>query len=294
MPKMLVVDDSPVDRRFAATLLEEAGFQVVTADNGRKGLEAIAQEHPDVVLTDMQMPEIDGLELVIRVRQQFPSLPVILMTAHGSERFAVKALQNGAASYVPKFHLGQDLVSTVQDVLSVAHSGSEQRRIFTWLEGVELRYVIGAEINGMQNLIGHIEMYLRNMNLCDDGDLVRVGTALHEALVNAVEHGNLELDSRLKEDGSAAFRELAVARSIQKPYCDRHVNVLVKLTRDEAVISICDEGKGFDPSQLPDPTDPENLDRPSGRGLLLIRTFMDEVRFSPNGNEITLIKRRTR
>ena len=56
---------------------------------------------------------------------------------------------------------------------------------------------------------------------------------------------------------------------------------------------IRDEGPGFDPSKLPDPTDARNLGKPSGRGLLLIRTFMDEVGYNPSGNEIRLIKRRT-
>jgi len=53
-----------------------------------------------------------------------------------------------------------------------------------------------------------------------------------------------------------------------------------------------DEGPGFDPSALPDPTDPENLLKPCGRGVMLIRTFMDQVNFSAKGNEITMVKRR--
>jgi anti-sigma regulatory factor (Ser/Thr protein kinase) len=57
-------------------------------------------------------------------------------------------------------------------------------------------------------------------------------------------------------------------------------------------ITICDEGPGFDPSSLPDPTDPENIGKISGRGLLLIRTFMDDVKFNDSGNEITLFKRK--
>jgi anti-sigma regulatory factor (Ser/Thr protein kinase) len=61
----------------------------------------------------------------------------------------------------------------------------------------------------------------------------------------------------------------------------------------EAVFVVRDEGKGFDPLQIPNPIDAENLDKPSGRGLLLIRTFMDEVRHNGQGNEITMIKRRT-
>jgi anti-sigma regulatory factor (Ser/Thr protein kinase) len=63
-------------------------------------------------------------------------------------------------------------------------------------------------------------------------------------------------------------------------------------SRDEAVYVVRDEGPGFDPSILPDPTDPSNLEKVSGRGLLLIRTFMDEIHHDDSGREITMIKRR--
>ena len=77
-------------------------------------------------------------------------------------------------------------------------------------------------------------------------------------------------------------------------YADRirRIHVLVTLSPSEARFVIRDEGPGFDPESVPDPTDPANLERESGRGLLLMRTFMDEVRFNQAGNEVTLIKRR--
>ena len=64
-----------------------------------------------------------------------------------------------------------------------------------------------------------------------------------------------------------------------------------KLCREEAVFVVQDEGPGFDPSSLPDPTEPANLERVSGRGVLLMRTFMDEVSYNQVGNEVTLVKR---
>jgi anti-sigma regulatory factor (Ser/Thr protein kinase) len=64
------------------------------------------------------------------------------------------------------------------------------------------------------------------------------------------------------------------------------------MTRLEAVFAIRDEGQGFDPASLPDPTDPANLERISGRGLLLIQTFMDKVEHNESGNQITMTKRR--
>jgi anti-sigma regulatory factor (Ser/Thr protein kinase) len=70
--------------------------------------------------------------------------------------------------------------------------------------------------------------------------------------------------------------------------------VTARLALEEAVWVIRDKGSGFDPSKLADPTDPENLLKSSGRGLFLIRTFMDEAHHSESGNQITMIKRRGR
>jgi anti-sigma regulatory factor (Ser/Thr protein kinase) len=92
-------------------------------------------------------------------------------------------------------------------------------------------------------------------------------------------------------DGSA-FRRLADRRRGEAPYRDRRVRVSARVGPDRATFVIADQGAGFDVAKLPDPTDPENLLLAHGRGVLLMRTFMDEVRFNDAGNRVTLVKRR--
>jgi anti-sigma regulatory factor (Ser/Thr protein kinase) len=116
--------------------------------------------------------------------------------------------------------------------------------------------------------------------------------ALSEALANAIYHGNLELSSDLKEDGT--FHQEARERSQREPYCLRKVQLTACVEKKWARWVVRDEGPGFDPDAVPDPTDPTNIERPSGRGLLLIRTFMDEVHHNDVGNEITMVKRADR
>ena len=77
-----------------------------------------------------------------------------------------------------------------------------------------------------------------------------------------------------------------------EPFARRRLTVRARMAPDKAEFVVADEGPGFDPSLLPDPTDPANLECIGGRGLLLIRTFMDDVRFNAAGNRITLIKNR--
>ena len=127
MATVLIVDDSPLDRRLASRMLEEIGLRVTCAEHGREALEKMGHSIPDMVLTDMQMPEMDGLQLVEEIGKRHPATPVIVMTAFGSEETAVVALQKGAASYVPKHNLARDLVNTVKNVLSVARAKRETR-----------------------------------------------------------------------------------------------------------------------------------------------------------------------
>jgi anti-sigma regulatory factor (Ser/Thr protein kinase) len=142
-------------------------------------------------------------------------------------------------------------------------------------------------------LLAELDEAAARLGLFDETTAGCVAVALTEALVNGIQHGNLELDSRLRQDDEKTYFRIAEFRRGQPPYRDRRLHVRARLSRRGAVYVIRDEGPGFDPSRLPDPTDPANLERAGGRGLFLIRAYMDEVAFNRAGNRITLIKRRT-
>jgi anti-sigma regulatory factor (Ser/Thr protein kinase) len=129
------------------------------------------------------------------------------------------------------------------------------------------------------------------MGICDEVEVTQVGVALAEALGNAIEHGNLEIAGELRSD-LEAHGALMRERKGCPPWCDRRVRVRARLTREEARFTIRDEGPGFDPGTLPDPRDPEMMQRVHGRGVLLMRSFMDEVTWNDAGNEVILVKRR--
>ena len=274
-------------------MLEEIGLHVVCAANGQEALGRIAEVPPDIVLTDMQMPEMNGLELVEQIGRRYPFVPVIVMTAYGSEDLAVQALRRGAASYVPKHNLSRDLINTVENVLSVARARRETRSMLDSMTRLEAQFVLGNTVEGLDALIGHLKEQLRQIGLFGERDILRAGTAVYEALMNAIEHGNLELAAEERDHEGTFYRRLVEERSRHSPFRSRHVHLRVCLTRSEAMFSVRDEGLGFDPGMLRDPLDSDNVGQVSGRGLFLIRTFMDEVFFNEAGNEITMVKRRT-
>ena len=291
--KLLVVDDGVVDRRLAGAIAERTlGWKVVYADSGRSALEVMEAESPRVILTDLIMPEMDGLQLVAAVRRRWPLVPVVLMTAYGSEEIALRALRDGAASYVPKKNLGEDLASTLEQVLSAAQGESRHRRLLSGLGKAELHFTLENDRALIPPLVAHLQQYLNYMSMCDATGRTRVGVALEEALLNAMFHGNLEVHSDLRQECEDRYYEVAEERRHSPPYCHRQVRCVARLSRDEVVYSVTDDGPGFDPQALPDPTDPANLERIGGRGLLLIRTFMDAVEFSAGGQQITMVKKR--
>lgn len=295
MATVLVVDDSAVDRRMAGSLLEKMqNIKAAYASDGKEALALIKEQTPDLVLTDLLMPEMDGLELTKQIREQHPLVPVILMTAFGSEDIAIQALQRGAASYVPKKKLASDLAETVQSVLTISQAGRSQQRLLECLTQTESRFLLDNDPTLIPPLLGYLQENLVRMNICDEIGKIRVSVALQEALVNAIYHGNLEVSSSLREQDDKAYQKLIEDRRHMKPYRSRRVEIIAKESPGEATYIIRDEGPGFDPSSLPDPTDPSNLERVTGRGLLLIRTFMDQVHHNEQGNQVTLVKRRDR
>lgn len=293
MATVLVVDDSAVDRRLAGGHLEKVeGLKPVYAANGQEALDILQRTPADCVVTDLQMGEMDGLQLVTAIRQKHPHIPVILMTAHGSEEIAVAALQKGAASYVPKRNLAQELADTVENVLSMAKTRQQQQRLLDcWIQS-ESQYMLENDLTLVPSLIAHLQDNLGRIRMCDETGLIRVAVALNEALTNAVVHGNLEIATPPSGMDEKSLRKIVAERRQQEPFRDRRITVIVEESRSEAVYVIQDDGPGFNPSALPEPNDPTTLDKTAGRGLMLIRTFMDEVFHNDTGNQITLVKRR--
>ena len=124
---ILLIDDESDLLRLWKLRLESNGYAVVTAESGEEGLAAFAAWKPDVVLTDLRMPGIDGMALFEAVRQQNKSIPVIIITAHGSIPEAVEATRQGVFSFLTKPIDGSALVAEVEKAL-ILSSGTPENR----------------------------------------------------------------------------------------------------------------------------------------------------------------------
>jgi len=296
MATVLVVDDSAVDRRLVAGLLKQGNLQVELAQTGREALDCLRATPVDLVVTDLQMPELDGLGLVRHIRDHGPHVPVILITAHGSEDLAIEALHAGAASYVPKSELAQSLGQVVDEVLALTRENRYYERLNNCQTRAEFTFLLENDTQLIDPIVDLVQQVVASLGLCDTTGKLRTGMALQQALANAIVHGNLELTSDEVQEAREAMvtgrgRGMLEQRQNQAPYRDRRVLVDLRISRDEARFVVRDDGKGFDVKQfgLDGPNDAE-LKR--GRGIRLMRMFMDEVTFNDRGNEVMMVKRR--
>ena len=141
-------------------------------------------------------------------------------------------------------------------------------------------------------MVSFLQRMLRCLPLGSETERLRVGLAVEAALLNALYHGNLEIGSengRVDDDRRA---ELLRERCYMEPYRDRRIHLTANINRERAEFIIRDDGNGFDTSGI-DPLAPTiGADPTSGRGLALMHTIMDAVKFSDRGNEVTMIRNR--
>jgi len=113
-PTVLIVEDDPATRRLYKFLLNNGGYVVIEADDGLVALELLAQHHCDLVITDLNMPRMDGIALIKAIRRDYPALYVILVTAFGTPDVEKQALRIGANDYLTKPFEFDELAHRVQ------------------------------------------------------------------------------------------------------------------------------------------------------------------------------------
>lgn len=302
MAKILLVEDSPTQAAQISMLLEAAEHEVVHALNGQLGLDELRRQSLDIVVTDLEMPEVNGLQLVEMMRDDFSHIPSILVTGHGSEELAAEALQLGAAGYVPKNRMSELLNNTIIDVLGVIRTDASYAKLISTLRKNVFVFDLPNDPLLISPLVGLLMQVSSGMELLPSIDMVRLGVAVEHALANAMLHGNLELSSDecpshhdLARDGR--FSEAMQERIQQSPYRERTIRVEAIAATEEIRIIIADEGNGFDTSTVPrkGQLDPkamsEDENAPRGQGLVLMASFVDELVYNDKGNQVTLVKR---
>lgn len=258
--RILIIDDHDDLATSLQEVFEHVGHYVEIIENRRNALAIENMESFDLVITDLDVPKLASNEVMDE------DAPVCLPTTIDSSHIGqhIKAFKICASNFRREdFHEDElkNLVATVLDykiryvdlVDSVAdmHENIE----FELPSAISLMHVVLEYLMKRVEKLGVIKPEQSNLFV-----------ALDEAFVNAVKHGN-------------------------KFDANKLVRIAAEVSKTEAKFTIEDEGDGFDVSNIPDPLDPQNLFKTSGRGVLFIYNIMDEVKYNDRGNRLTMVKR---
>jgi len=299
---VLFVDDEE-DIRFSFEDYFEGHFPLKLCADGKEALTTL-ENHPEigVVVTDIRMPEMDGLELIQSARDVNPNLGFIVVSGHGDTEDIIRALRLGARNYLKKpydfvelHHAIQQEVRRFEILREELRLESQQKLVEELVTSVgEMTYELDSNLSLINPMAYRVANLLEAVGLVEQAGRGNVTLAMIEILNNAIEHGNFGITSdekvKLKSVSEQEYVSELERRQADPALRDRKVRVTITANSEGAKILIEDEGKGFDYKNLPDPTDPENLFLPSGRGILLARAFLDDVRYEGKGNKVILEK----
>ncbi|HUT04979.1 MAG TPA: response regulator [bacterium] len=283
--RILIIDDEEAVRTVLAKFMSREGFEHDCASSGDEAIWLLETNEYDFVITDLVMPGAHGLELLERIKSMNSEVPVAIMTGFGTSDRTIEALRGGAVDFIEK-PLDFDRISQL-----LSKVFKRRRREAGYAEALAMlasgTFVLPNDAIILESAARIATKRLEGTRFHDG-----VYLALIECLTNAMEHGNLEIGQEEKIDAisAGALDELKRSRLADPVLGNREVFLTMKATDDSLRFTVRDEGKGFDYRNLPDPTEAENLFNASGRGVLLVQCYMDEVSWNHAGNEITILK----
>ena len=291
---ILVVDDEEIIRTTIQKKLTRDGYNVISFESSEDILYFLKNsgQKADLIITDIKLTQMDGIELLRRINNlNDPPLPVLIISGHGDVEDAIEALRYGASDYIKKPFDINDLTYSVKTILKRKHEKklSENFAKFKLSEKSVLEIPNDASL--INTVSSNFTKDLPTIGLFDYTTSENISLSLQEAITNAMFHGNFEIDSSLRDSGGMKeYNNEINKRKNLSPYKDRTVKITYELTPDYVVYEVTDQGPGFDYNLLPDPKDPENFLKNSGRGILIILLNMDEVTWHDRGNIIRMKK----
>lgn len=208
--KILIADDETDISLILKLQLEDAGYRTVRVRDGVEALEALAREQFELLLLDIKMPRMDGLQVLKRARETWPAMVVVMMTAHGNEEIAVAAMKEGALDYIAKPFSNEDMLKRVERAISYNRTVQENQRLQEALAAEQKK--TEAILEGMAELLIAVDTGCRIISVNRMAEFILgkdrealIGKDLDE-LLEAELPGDMELPLRkVLSTGSAAI-----------------------------------------------------------------------------------------
>ena len=290
MKKILIIDDEHPVRDVLKIALTEKGYTVVEAADGKQGIQVFKDSLPDIVLTDVQMPELSGIEVTKKIKEIKADADVIIMTGYGTEELIIEALRAGASNYIKKPVSFNELFNIINNLILKR----ENRK----------RFIVNKDIvvsekktmlvdNDISKVWGIVNQVLFNIpSYINESVVEGLKVGLYEILVNAIEHGNLGITYDEKEEAlnNNTYSALIKKRLREAEENNRKVNIQSMIENEKLTIEVNDQGSGFDFKGQSTFADPETILALHGRGILLASLYFDKLEYKGSGNHVIVEK----
>ncbi len=259
--RILIVDDHDDLKTALTEVFATLGFFVKTTNSRAEAIEFDKAEDFDLVITDL-----DGDRAFPTKNTQEPSdtcLPT--ENSDGLDRSFVKAFKICATNFRREDFNEDELKNFFETILNYKAQFVDKTNTVKYIRE-KIEFEFPSAISLMHSILDYLMKRVEKVGVIETENS-NLFVALDEAFVNAIKHGN-------------------------KFDANKIVRISVEVSPTEARFTIEDEGEGFNISEIPDPTNPENLFKTSGRGVLIIHNIMDEVRYNERGNRLTMVKKK--
>ena len=268
MSSILVIDDEIEICELLQVVLEMSGHQVQITESASKALKCLQEQEFDFVIIDMIMPEISGLEMIRIVNEKYPRTLTILTTGLQTQDVIKQALEQGAYNFVNKPFSIQEISNIIDLGSRVSTYPANTQAIQHYLVQ-QLHFVLPSQRSLMEEVAGTIANVAKIFGFPEKLVAMNIPLTVDELFLNAVIHGN-------KED-------------ISQIVC---INVV--LDANQISITISDQGKGFDWERVLARNTPTDLENEGGRGIFLVKHYVDKISYNKTGNSVTVVITRHR
>lgn len=245
-------------------VLHELGHEVVATGNREEALARDDLDEFDLIISDLTEDEHSGIQLLSEIKRKRLMVPVVVSSDEAQQPGIVKAFKMGAANFLRLPYNKEELRHIVEKTLAYKLRFVDDLKILPHVRE-KIDFELPSDLSLMNGVLQYLTERVSKLGLIKP-ERSNLFIALDEAFVNAVKHGNRNDPRKL-------------------------VRITAELSAREARFTVEDEGSGFNVQEIPDPRDPANLFKTSGRGVLLIYNIMDEVEYNERGNRLTMVKR---
>jgi serine/threonine-protein kinase RsbW len=258
--RILIVDNNDELRLLLEEVLGRLGHEVVVMGERKLALRREDLDSFDLIISDLSEAEVNGQPIGDLQRKHL----VTPLSEKVSNLSIIKAFKMGAANYLRSPYNREELREVVEQTLAYKLRYVDDPNVLSHVHE-KIEFELPSDLALMNGVLEYLQERVAKLGLIKP-ERSNLFVALDEAFVNAVKHGNKSDPNKL-------------------------VRITAELTPQEASFTVEDEGQGFDITKIPDPCDPANLFRTSGRGVLLIYNIMDEVEYNAQGNRVKMVKR---